>query len=127
MPPYDDYWKHKVDQLWKEVEELKRRVEQLEKGAPREKAPDVGLVPVDVKQDSRLLPPAPVIKKSEHEDPVLSVLREKGPMNIIDLNEALKGKGIDEGVRDTLFNRVKPLLKKGEVSYDESTQLFSAG
>lgn len=134
---YWGYWKHKVEQLWKELEDVKQRLEKLEKGeiqptrAPSsvpiktiKDEPVGGLIPVRVSENSTIRPPAPVIQKTDHEDVVVKTLKT-GPLNIVDLNQALKTEGIDETVRDTLFNRVKPLMKKGVVDYDESTQTFT--
>jgi len=135
---YWGYWKHKVEQLWKELEDVKQRLDKLEKGtiaptrapssAPmktiKDEPLDGGLVPVRVGENSTIKPPVPIIRKTEHENVVIKTLKS-GPLNIVDLNHALKAEGIDETVRDTLFNRVKPLMKKGVVDYDESTQTFT--
>ena len=122
---YWGYWKHKVEQLWKEMEDLKARVAELE-GRGKRRPPEPmqpALVPVRVKKDSTAIPAAPVA--TDNKDPVLKVLREKGPMNVVDVNLALKTEEIDESVRDTLFNRLKPLMKKGVIVYDEKTQTFT--
>jgi hypothetical protein len=124
---YWGYWKHKVEQLWKELEDLKARVAELEgrgKRAPPARQSKPVLVPVKVARDSTAVPAAPVVTDSK--DPVVKVLRGKGPMNVVDVNVALKDEGIEESVRDTLFNRLKPLMKKGVVVYDEGTQTFTA-
>ncbi|MBR9689497.1 MAG: hypothetical protein GOV01_01195 [Candidatus Altiarchaeota archaeon] len=126
---YWGYWKHKVEQLWKELEDLKLRVDELESGVTSRpiktlKEETIGLVPVKVREDSRIVPPVPVIRKTEHEDVVVKILK-KEPLNVVDLNAELKSNGVEETVRDTLFNRVKPLMKKGVVDYDESTQKFA--
>ena len=132
---YRGYLKHKVDQLWKEVEDLKAKVAKLESGkapalapateAPAKPAPaGVPLVPVKI-EEGKVVPPTiaapPVV-----DDPVMGILKQNGPMNVVDINSALKAAGIDETVRDTLFNRVKVLMKKEVVEYDEGTQKFSA-
>ena len=127
---YGGYLKHKIDQLWKEVEELKARVEKLESGpAPAgkpvaEQAAHPKLVPVKV-EEGKVIPPVPVQEPAAG-DPVLKLLKQNGPSNIVDINSALKKEGIEETVRDTLFNRVKVLMQKGVVEYDEETQRFSA-
>jgi hypothetical protein len=130
---YQGYWKHKLEQLWKEVEGLKSRVAELEHGAPKvqpapkpQPEPQPGLVPVNVQEGSNIVPPAPVIEGKGHTDEVVELLQDKGPLNVVDINAGLRSKGTDETVRDTLFNRLKPLMKKGAVDYDEGTQMFSA-
>jgi len=121
---YWGYWKHKVEQLWKEVEDLKARVAKLEgRGAKAATAQEPVLVPVKVREGSKATPAVPV--SANLRNPVIKVLKEKGPLNVVDVNAALKGEGIEESVRDTLFNRLKPLMKKGVVVYDEGTQTFS--
>ena len=128
---YWGYWKHKVEQLWKEMEDLKARVVALEGGAPSvHNTPTVGhakpaLVPIKIQKNSTIVPPIPVIKKTDYVKPVMKLLKERGPMNVVDVNIALKEMNIEESVRDTLFNRLKPLMKKGVVIYDETTQQFT--
>jgi hypothetical protein len=136
---YWGYWKHKIESMWKEIDDLKRRVDALESGGRRnssvQEVPErIALVPVNVREDSRVVPPLPVAKIAPpateikqgagYEDKIVSVLKSAGPLNIVDINSALVAGGIDESVRDTLFNRVKPLMKKGTVEYDEGTQKF---
>ena len=115
---YWSYWKHKLEQLWKEVEELKNRVDDIE--AKLRSSRGVG----------ETAPQPPVVKASGEvkapgiEDPVLKILKERGSMNIVDINLALKDMGVEESVRDTLFKRIKKLMEKGLVGFDESTQTF---
>lgn len=130
---YSGYLKHKVDQLWKEVEDLKAKVARLEsenkpkplpihKGGAKLEPVGVPLIPVKI-EEGKVVPPtlaAPVV-----DDPVMEILKQTGPLNIVDINAALKAGGVDETVRDTLFNRVKVLMKKEVVEYDEGTQKFS--
>lgn len=123
---YWGYWKHKIEQLWKEVEDLKARVAELEGRGQRplaRPAEKPTLVPVNIQKGSKVVPPAPVAVESR--DPVMKALKGRGPMNVVDVNLALKEEGIEESVRDTLFDRLKPLMKKGVVVYDEGTQTFS--
>jgi len=132
---YRGYLKHKVDQLWKEVEDLKAKVAKLEaekaskplpihKGGAKLAPAGVPLIPVKI-EEGKVVPPTlaapPVV-----DDPVMEILKQNGPMNIVDINAALRASGVDETVRDTLFNRVKVLMKKEVVEYDEGTQRFSA-
>ena len=126
---YWGYWKHKVEQLWKELEDVKQRLEKLEGGSSAAPIRTIkeeqigGLIPVKIQEGSTIKPPVPVIQQTTHEDVVMKILKAQ-PLNIVDVNQKLKLEGIDETVRDTLFNRVKPLMKKGVVDYDESTQTF---
>ncbi|MBR9680816.1 MAG: hypothetical protein GOU98_03260 [Candidatus Altiarchaeota archaeon] len=126
---YWGYWKHKVEQLWKELEDVKLRLNKLESSSAPvsittiKDQPVSGLIPVKIQEGSTIRPPAPVIQKTTHEDVVIKALKEQ-PLNVVDLNQKLKLDGIDETVRDTLFNRLKPLMKNGVVDYDESTQTF---
>jgi len=122
---YWGYWKHKVEQLWKEMEDIKARVSELEgRGQRHAKPVEPKLVPVKVKEGSSLVPPMPV--DTAVKGPVVKLLRERGQLNVVDVNFALKEEGIEESVRDTLFNRLKPLMKRGVVVYDEGTQTFAA-
>ena len=116
-----EYIIHKVDKLWKEVEDLKKRIEELERKMAEMK---FGVSAVQELKKFEIQPAKPVEKVSEHMDPVLRVLKERGPMNIIQLNEALRNIGIAETVRDTLFKRVKKLMDEGKVGFDEKTQNF---
>ena len=118
------YWIHKIDQLWKEVEEIKRRVEKLEKIV---EGLSSSAVPVSSSPSPAPSSPSPQpVQKPRvvYSDPVLKILSEKGPMNIIDLNAALREEGIGESVRDTLFKRIKKLMEEGKVGFDEKTQTF---
>lgn len=127
--PYEGYLKHKLDQLWKKVEELESRVEEMESGqAPQQQGqgPQPGMVPVEAKGESSIRPPRPQVEGGGYQKPVVAILREKGPLNVVDVNAELKSQGVQETVRDTLFNRLKPLMQKGVVSYDKETQKFSA-
>jgi len=126
------YWVHKIDRLWKEVEELKKRVESLEKMLVSQKVsfrqetiPQVSAGPLAEEPAKETVQEKKQVV-SPHIDPVLKVLREKGPLNIIDLNNALREEGIAESVRDTLFKRVKKLMEEGKVAFDEQSQTFYA-
>ena len=132
---YWGYWKHKIEQMWNEIEDLKQRVIELESGKLNslKRLPSAqsitksGLVPIKVEGQSRISPRIPTIKSAGHETPVIAILKNSGPMNIVDINSILVEQGIHESVRDTLFNRVKILMKKGKVNYDEKTQKFFVG
>ena len=132
---YWGYWKHKIEQMWKEIEDLKQRVVELEseKVSRNQKFPSSQpiekpfLVPVKVEGQARISPPMPLVKSVGHETPVIAILKKSSPMNIVDINSILVEQGIHESVRDTLFNRVKVLMKKGKVNYDEKTQRFFVG
>ncbi|MBR9681835.1 MAG: hypothetical protein GOV00_03485 [Candidatus Altiarchaeota archaeon] len=138
---YMKYWVHKVEELWKEVEVLKKRVDTLE--APIASRMELSMaVP---KTSPPVEPPAPThvlgvsqpaavpqfkpvtTPTASQEDPVISLLKHHGKMNIIDMNSALKELGINESVRDTLFKRMKPFMNKGAVKFDKETQTFFIG
>ena len=117
MVEASEYLVHKVDRLWREVEELRKKVEELEKR--------IAQTQLTQHPGTSVQAPQPVTQpESPHMDPVLRILREKGPMNIIQLNEALREVGISETVRDTLFKRLKKLMEEGKVGFDEKTQNF---
>lgn len=123
--------------MWKEVEDLRKRVEALEAPIARR----MELSSAVPKVAPKLEGPAPValpepkaVKPAEfkpgsvaHEDPTISLLKHHGRMNIIDLNASLKELGVNESVRDTLFKRMKPFMDKGVVKFDEKTQTFFIG
>ena len=130
---YWSYWVHKVDQLWKEVEDLKKRVDELERKIQASSVPRSVPSPASQVQPEAVPEAVPEIKVPKKEvragpvkDPVIQVLRQRGPLNIIDLNSALKDFGINESVRETLFNRVKKLMQDGLVGFDEQSQTFYA-
>lgn len=122
------YWVHKVEQLWKEVETLKRKVAALENQpspavspvTPRTGTPPVNLnLPVPTVRGAVAAP-----ANKGQEDPVISLLRHHSNMNIVDLNTGLRELGIEESVRDTLFKRMKAFMAEGVVEFDEKTQTF---
>ncbi|MBR9680118.1 MAG: hypothetical protein GOU99_03660 [Candidatus Altiarchaeota archaeon] len=110
------YWVHKVQGMWRELEDLKKRVIELEKRPAMN-------IPAVSKPITKLAEPA---RPALAADQAVALLHERGPMNIIDINTALKEHGVNETVRETLFNRMKLLIKEGKVKYNESTQQFSA-
>ncbi len=125
MVETSSYLVHKIDQLWKEVESLKSRVEKLEKMvAEGSRAPAPQSQP-EVKLPASS-PPQNRSIAVDRTDPVVRLLREKGSLNIIQLNSELRNLGIAETVRDTLFKRVKKLMEAGKVGFDEKTQTFFA-
>ena len=126
------YWVHKVEELWKEVEDIKKRLDALETPIAKRleiPAPAKEEAEPELKEVLSAPAPAPGFEHKQpasapHEDPVISILKHHKEMNIIDLNSALKELGISESVRDTLFKRMKNFMDQGVVKFDEKKQTF---
>ncbi len=135
---YLSYLAHKIAKLEREIEEIKKLLKQGYSGQ------DVAVPEAGSRKEAAVSPAQSIVisapagtvaqagggtvvsegSAASSEDPVVKILREKGPMNIIDINAALKQLGINEDIRTTLFNRIKGLMERGVVEYDEATQTF---
>lgn len=123
---YWTYWVHKVQELWKRVEELEVRMDAVETvteeeaGEPTETAPAPAVAtptPVPTKQAAL----------TERELTVCMALKEIGHAAALEeINNHLKTtRMISEGLRETLVNRLKGAVEKGYAGYDEGSRAFS--
>jgi predicted glycosyl hydrolase (DUF1957 family) len=122
---YWTYWVHKVQELWKRIEEIEERLDALEtedaarpeSGEPTETAPAPKIVSQEGRQSAL----------AEKELTACMALKELGrPATLEEINSHLRTtRTISEGLRDTLMARLKGAVEKGYVGYSEADRTFS--
>ncbi len=119
------YFVHKLDKLWVKVEELEKRLLEIEKKLSSPEQLKTPTPQAQVPSIPAQTPAKTVVSQNlKAEDPVIQLLRERGPMNLVQINAALKEMGINESARDTLFKRIKGLMEAGKVGFDQEKQVF---
>ncbi len=123
---YWTYWVHKLQELWKRMEDLEERMDVADRSA-RQAAPAAAAAaavsaapakPAEQEDESEPL--------TERELTVCMALKEIDKSSTLDqVNSYLKAtRRIDEGLRDTLLNRLKGAVEKGYVGYNEADKTF---
>ena len=115
MISYWSYWVHRVQELWRNYEELLKRVSALENKVE-------SLEKDKLKREGK--PALPEITK----DAVIVVkaLESLGrAATVEEINSRLKEAGITESLKETLLKRLKKPVQDGIIGYDPETKRFS--
>ncbi len=126
---YWGYWIHVVQELRVRVNELEKRVMELESRRPviaPEERPSP-LQPQSMGELARVGQAGPsATNLNEKELTVCMALKELGkPATVEEVNEHLRTtRKIDESMKETLFIRLKGAMEKGYVGFDQKNKRF---
>ena len=122
---YWTYWTHRVQELWHDLELLKKRVEDIEEhlglNTMREKPSQKQQV---ADQNVQRSPPVQALKEFEF-IACMAIKELGGNPTVQEINMHLqKSRNINEDIKTTLM-RLKGAIQKGYVAIDPNTKRFS--